>query len=246
MFEKSSNPVMREASFSRLSTHDEAGVMTIRGTVGKTAILLLLAVASASYTWKMFFEGHDMIAWTVGGLIGGLVFALVTIFSPKYSHITAPLYALFEGLFLGAISAVFAASYEGIVLNAVLLTVLVFVTMLFIYMTGIIKVTGKFMKGVIAATMGVALFYFLLMILNLFGIGGMFYMDSSPLAIGINLLIVGIAALNLVLDFHFIEEATKKGASQRMEWYAAFGLMVTLVWLYIELLRLLSRFSSRE
>jgi len=182
----------------------------------------------------------------IGGAIGGFILALVTVFKPKLSPYTAPFYALFEGLFLGGISALMNASYPGIVMQAVGLTFGTLFAMLFAYKTGLIKVTQKFRSGIIAATGGIMLFYMVTWILGMFGFGNGLYYGSSLLSIGISLFVVVIAALNLVLDFDFIERGAQSGAPKYMEWYGAFGLMVTLIWLYIELLRLLSKLASRD
>ena len=167
--------------------------------------------------------------------------AIITMFNKKRSAILAPIYAVLEGLFLGAISAYFAASYDGIVMRAVMLTMAVLFTMLFLYKSRIIKVTQKFRAGVIAATVGIAVAYLFSFVLQLFGMNMGFMYGGGIMGIIISLVIVGVAALNLVLDFDFIENGAQSGLPKYFEWYAAFGLMVTLVWLYLEILRLLSR-----
>ena len=187
-----------------------------------------------------------MTPWLVIGGIGGFITVLITVFRPQSSGISAPIYAVFEGLLLGGLSAFFELMYKGIVMRAVLLTLAVFVVMLFIYRSGIIKVTRKFAIGVFAATGGVALVYFVSIIGSFFGAHFSFLYGNSNLSIGFSLVVVAIAALNLILDFSFIENAAKSGAPKYMEWYGAFGLIVTLVWLYLELLRLLSKVASRN
>ncbi|WP_421918101.1 Bax inhibitor-1/YccA family protein [Marinifilum sp.] len=249
---KSSNPVLSEKIFQNSRAEAYIETMTINGTVNKIAMLLLFVVAAASFTWGMVsVTGTGEITssvypWMIGGAIGGFILALVTVFKPKISPYTAPFYALFEGLFLGGISALMNAAYPGIVIQAVGLTFGTLFAMLFAYKTGWIKVTQKFRSGLIAATGGVMLFYLVTWIMNMFGIGNGFYYGSSLMSIGISLVIVVIAALNLVLDFDFIEKGAQSGAPKYMEWYGAFGLMVTLIWLYIELLRLLAKIASRD
>lgn len=227
------------------------GVMTIDGTVNKTAILLGLTFLMAAFAWNQAgtAEGAALIfPLAIGGAIGGLVLSLITVFKKTWSPVTAPLYALCEGVFLGAISLVFEQMYPGIVMQAVGLTFAVFAAMLFLYRSRIIKVTEKFKLGVTAATMGIFLFYLVNFVASFFGWSSSL-MDStngSMMSIGFSLIVVGIAALNLVLDFDLVEEGANAGAPKYMEWYAGFALLVTLVWLYIEILRLLSKLQSRD
>lgn len=249
---ETSNPALTKSVFSRQSVA-ESEAMTVNGTVNKTAIMLLLVIAAAVYTWNKFFGAVTpeagqaaVMPWLLVGGIGGLIVALITVFRPQSSTITAPIYAVLEGLLLGGISAVFESMYSGIVMRAVALTLAVFAVMLFLYRSGIIKVTKKFMLGVVAATAGVALVYLVSFIAGFFGAELGFMHGSSTFSIGFSLVVVAIAALNLVLDFAFIERASESGAPKYMEWYGAFGLMVTLVWLYLEILRLLSKLASRE
>jgi len=249
---KSSNPALKENIFHKEYTASSE-VMTINGTINKTILSLLIVVAAALFTWNKFFNSltpeagmSAVMPWVVIGGIGGFITALVTIFRPKNAGITVPIYAVLEGLLLGGLSAVFEARYGGIVMRAVALTLAVFAAMLFIYRTGIIKVTRGFMLGVMAATGGIALMYLVSFIAGLFGAEMAFLHGNSNLSIGISLAIVVVAALNLVLDFAFIEKASESGAPKHMEWYGAFGLLVTLVWLYLEMLRLLSKIASRD
>jgi uncharacterized YccA/Bax inhibitor family protein len=251
---KTSNPVFKERVFHRDYT-SASEVMTVNGTVNKTALMLLLVIASAVFTWNKFFDAvasnpeaglSAVMPWVVVGGIGGFITVLVTVFRPQSSGISAPVYAVFEGLLLGGISAIFESMYTGIVMRAVALTLAVFAAMLFFYRSGIIKVTQKFMMGVFAATMGIALVYLVSFIAGFFGANLGFLYGNSNFSIGFSLLVVGIAALNLVLDFSFIERAAESGAPKYMEWYGAFGLMVTLIWLYLEILRLLSKLASRN
>ncbi len=256
---KSSNPALSNAfnQFAYSSTQD--GVMTLNGTINKTIISLLIVLVGAGYTWKMTLSGSgNAMMWAMGGGIGGLVVALITMFKKEWSPITVPVYALLEGLFLGGISALIASSMAGsspaeggavnsqIVIQAVALTIGVFLIMLFLYRSKIIQPTQKFTMGIAAATGGIFFFYLLSWIIGMFGVNMSMLHGNGPLAIGINLVIVAIAALNLILDFDFIEKGVAARAPGYMEWYGAFGLMVTLIWLYIELLKLLSRLSSRE
>ena len=248
----SSNPTIKESVFSKEQVLDSSQVMTVNGTINKIGISLIILLVSASYTWGIFFEGitpegiPNMQTWIWGGLIGGLVLALITIFNKKISHITVPLYAIAEGLFLGAISAFFEAMYPGIVIQAVALTFTTFFMLLIAYKTGFVKVTQKFKSGVIAATGGIFLFYMATFILNMFGVGFGYSTGNSLMSIGISVFVVVIAALNLVLDFDMIDKGAKQRAPKYMEWYGAFGLLVTLVWLYLEILRLLAKLNSRD
>ena len=250
---RSSNPALKSASF--LDLHSGAivrggsDVMTLNGTVNKTGMLLLLCVLTASFAWSQVstpagIVGAQPYMW--GGLIGGLVLAMVTIFKKEWAPVTAPLYALVEGFFLGAISAMFNHMYEGIVMQAVLLTFGTLFALLFAYRSGLVKATENFKLGVVAATGGVFLVYMASMVLGFFGINIPMIHESGLLGIGFSLVVVIIAALNLVLDFDFIETGVEQGAPKYMEWYGAFGLMVTLVWLYVEFLRLLSKLQSRD
>ncbi len=249
---KTSNPVFGK-KFLNQELVTDGKVMTVQGTINKTLLLFGLLLAGAYYTWNIFFSATTIEAaqtviypWMIGSAIAGFVIAIATSFMRKLSPYLAPLYAVVEGLFLGAISAFFEAMYPGIVLQSVGLTMAVFFTMLFLYKTQIIKVTRKFFMGVMAATFGIGIFYLIGFILSLFGIQVGILYGNSLMSIGLSLVIVVIAALNLVLDFAFIDDAAQSGAPKYMEWYGAFGLMVTLVWLYIEILRLLAKISSRN
>jgi len=251
---RSSNPVFKEQVFTR-EYGTTSDVMTVNGTMNKTALMLLLVIAGAVFTWNKFFAAmgngaeygmQAVMPWLAVGGIGGFITVLVTVFRPQSSGISAPIYAVFEGLFLGGISAFLEMRYNGIVMRAVALTLAVFAAMLFLYRSGAIKVTNKFMMGVFAATAGVALVYLGSFIAGLFGANLTFLYGNSNLSIGFSLVVVAIAALNLVLDFAFIERASEAGAPKYMEWYGAFGLMVTLIWLYLEILRLLSKVASRN
>ncbi len=252
---KSSNPVFKERVFAKGYTAS-ADVMTVKGTMNKTGLMLLLVIAGALFTWNKFFGASTIdnpqagiaaiVPWLAIGGIGGFVTVLVTVFRPQSSGISAPIYAVLEGLFLGGISALFESMYEGLVMRAVALTLAVFFAMLFLYRSGIINVNRKFIMGVFAATAGIALVYFVSFIAGMFGANLGFMYGNSNFSIGFSLVVVAIAALNLILDFAFIERAAGAGAPKYMEWYGAFGLMVTLVWLYLEILRLLAKIASRD
>ena len=243
---RTSNPALKDEYFKRHGAVASDGVMTLNGTVVKSFLLVLLAVFSAAFTWREYATnpGILMPAILVGG-IGGFVVALVTIFKPRLAPVTSPFYAVLEGLLLGAVSARYEAYYNGVAVQAVGLTFMVFVAMLTLYRTGIIRVTDKFRFGVAAATGGIALFYLLSFVLSFFGVQIPLVHESGMVGIGFSLIVVGVAALNLALDFDFIEGGVQAQAPRYMEWYGAFGLLVTLVWLYLEMLRLLSKLQRR-
>ncbi len=248
---RSNNPVLREKSFQGLFADGER--MTMNGTVAKTGLLLVLCLATATWTWSRFDAAlassgqvqaavSSMSPYLWGGLIAGFVLAMVTIFKKSWAGITAPLYALAEGFALGGLSAFFEMQFKGIVVQAVALTFGVLAVMLLAYRAGWIRVTDKFRMGVVGATGAIALLYLISIGMQAFGAGGIGFINGSgALGIGFSLLVVGLAALNLVLDFDMIDQASSQGAPKYMEWYCAFGLMVTLVWLYMELLRLLAK-----
>lgn len=243
---RSNNPVLKERTFAGQIAGGET--MTIQGTVNKTGLLLLFVVVTAAWTWGLAHsETPDAaIPWMMGGLLLGLVAALVTIFKQTWAPITAPIYALCEGLALGGISAYFERSYPGIAVEAVSLTFGVLFVLLLAYKTGIVRATRGFKLGVIAATGAIALVYLANMVMTLFFHTQMgFLYSSTPLGIGVSVVIVIIAALNLILDFDLIESGTRMGAPRYMEWYGAFALMVTLIWLYLEILRLLGKTRRR-
>ncbi|ADV27882.1 hypothetical protein Psesu_2046 [Pseudoxanthomonas suwonensis 11-1] len=250
---RSGNPALKESTFLDLGSGTvvsrDGGAMTLNGTVNKTGILLLLAVLTASFAWsqvQVTEYGVTGMGYVWGGLIGGFILALVTIFKKEWAPVTAPAYALVEGLFLGAISSMFEARYPGIVMQAVMLTFGTLFALLFAYRSGLIRATENFKLGVVAATGGIALVYLATIVLGFFNIQIPFIHESGLIGIGFSLFVVVIAALNLVLDFDFIETGVEQGAPKFMEWYGAFGLMVTLVWLYIEFLRLLAKLQSRD
>ncbi len=244
---KTSNPALNAKTFENNRVAIGSGeAMTLQGTVNKTGFLLFCASATAAYTWWLVQSQPEAVStWMWGGLIGGLVFALVTIFKKEWSPVTAPVYALCEGLALGGISAVFNQAYPGIALEALGLTAAVTAVMLLLYTSGIIRATPKFTIGVIAATGGIFLFYLVDIVMSFFGRHVPLLYSNGPWGIAISVVIVIVAALNLILDFDFVETGVHQGAAKYMEWYGAFGIMVTLVWMYIEMLRLLSKVRSR-
>jgi len=251
---RSGNPVLNDKTFTRHVDLTGDDRMTLMGTVHKTAFLLILLVAFASITWKMVMtvnaEGQMVAApglfgYMIGGAIGGLIFALITIFKPTWAPVTAPIYAALEGLFIGALSAFAESKFPGIVLQATGLTFGILFALLGAYRSGLIKATENFKLGVAAATGGIFLVYMASFVLGMFGVAIPFLHDATPIGIGISVFICIIAALNLVLDFDFIENGADQGAPKYMEWLGAFGLMVTLIWLYIEILHLLMKLRSR-
>jgi uncharacterized YccA/Bax inhibitor family protein len=249
---KTSNPALGKNTFQNLAAGgaiDASARMTLNGTINKTGILLLCALATAAWTWNSFFQTlnpADVNGRLMIGAFGGMIFAFVTIFKKEWAPVTAPIYAALEGLVLGGLSAWLEVRYHGIAIEAVSLTFGTLFVMLFLYRTGIIKVTRKFMIGVVAATGAIMLFYFAMIVLSFFGIQFVSINSGTPFGILFSLFVVGIAALNLVLDFDFIEQGVTFGAPKYMEWYGAFGIMVTLVWLYLEMLRLLAKINSRR
>jgi uncharacterized YccA/Bax inhibitor family protein len=252
---KTSNPALGDKTFRDLANAgpsgilDSTGQMTLSGTVNKTGILLLCTMATAAWTWRMFLVDRDpgsVLGLMMVGLIGGLIFSMVTIFKQAWAPVTAPIYALLEGLALGGISAMFEVRYPGIGIQAVSLTFGTLFVLLLAYRSGLIKVTEKFKLGIIAATGGICAFYLLQLVLSFFGFHFTAINGSGPIGIGFSLIVVTIAALNLVLDFDMIEQGVSVGAPKYMEWYGAFAIMVTLIWLYLEILRLLSKMRSRN
>ena len=245
---RTSNPTLNDKVFKGLSGA-VGETMTLEGTVNKTGILLVCTVATAAWTWHLAMNPDtlpmDYLLLLVG-LIGGLIFALITTFKKTWSPVTAPIYALLEGLVLGSISAVFEQRYPGIAIESVSLTFGTMFVLLLAYKSGMIKVTQKFRLGVIAATGAIFLFYLVEIGLGFFGIHFTSVNGSGWLGIGVSLVIVCVAALNLVLDFDFIESGVAAGAPKYMEWYGAFGLMVTLIWLYLEMLRLMAKLRGRR
>lgn len=242
---RTSNPLLNDKTFAIPAYGADA--MTINGTVQKTAALLFLALCSAAYTWEVASTNPAQAGpWMIAGALGGFIAVLVTCFKKDWSPVLAPGYALLEGLFLGGFSAMMNAKFPGIVMSAVALTFSVLFSLLLIYRLGIIKATENFKLGVAAATMGIFLVYIVTMVLGLFGREIPYIHQTGTIGIVFSLFVVCIAALNLVLDFDFIENGAASGAPRYMEWFAALGLMVTLVWLYIEIVRLLAKLQGRR
>jgi len=241
---RSGNPALSKKTFENLTSTDSS-VMTLDGAVNKTAISMVILLIAAYYT---YINGLINFIWP--GFIGGFIVALITIFKKEWSPITVPIYAILEGLALGGISLMFSeAFYDGIVSHAVILTLGILFALLFAYKSKIIKPTENFKLGVFAATAGIGIVYLISFFMSFFGSDGLPVMDptnSSLLSIGFSLFVVLIASLNLVMDFDFIETGAEKGAPKYMEWYGAFGLLVTLIWLYLEILRLLAKLNSRR
>ena len=238
---RSGNPVLSKSTFSSAREHSET--MTINGTVNKTAICLFLMVGTGYLTFNSINLG---ILIACG--IGGFIVAIVTVFKKEWAPITVPLYAILEGGLLGGVSFMYNSLYDGIVTNAIFLTVGILLSLLVAYRSGYIKPTENFKLGIFAATGGIAIIYLINFVMGFFGssMGIMQIDNASPMSIGFSIVVVIIAALNLVLDFDFIEEGSEKGAPKYMEWYGAFGLLVTLIWLYLEILRLLAKLNSRR
>ncbi|WP_342512066.1 Bax inhibitor-1/YccA family protein [Sporosarcina sp. FSL K6-1522] len=240
---RSSNPSLGKDTFYGLQA-ERGKMMTIQGTANKTFILFLLLCTTALFTWYQYFSGNNIQPLLWIGFLGGFVVALITIFVKKVAPYTAPLYALLEGLAIGGISAVFETQFAGITTQAILLTLGTLFSLLFAYRSGLINVTAKFRLGIVAATGAIFFVYIVDFILRFFGMGVPFIHETGIVGILISVVIVIVAALNLVLDFDFIEKGVEQRAPKYMEWYSAFGLMVTLVWLYLEMLRLISKIRS--
>ena len=238
---RSGNPVLSKKTFDNTISSDNK--MTIEGTVNKTAISLFLLVGAGYLTFNTI-----NLVLLIGCGIGGFILAIITVYKKEWAPITVPIYAVLEGGMLGGISYMYNSLYDGIVTNAILLTVGILVSLLIAYRSGYIKATENFKLGIFAATGGIAIVYLINFVMGFFGtgLGVMSINNASPISIGFSIVVVIIAALNLVLDFDFIEEGAEKGAPKYMEWYGAFGLLVTLIWLYLEILRLLAKLNSRK
>ncbi|QIF05459.1 Bax inhibitor-1/YccA family protein [Roseimicrobium sp. ORNL1] len=243
---RTANPTLSDSTFQKV----ESGVtnpMTLQGTVNKTVLLLMILLVPAAYTWSASLANPASSGMYMGvGAIAGLILCLITVFKMTWSPITAPLYAAAQGVFLGALSAQFNTMYNGIVLQAVLLTCGVLLALLAAYSMRLIRATENFKLGVVAATGGIFLVYLATWILSFFHIQIPYIHGSGLVGIGFSAFVVVIAALNLVMDFDFIENGCEQGAPKFMEWYAAFGLLVTLVWLYVSILRLLAKLADRR
>lgn len=236
---RTSNPALNDEVFQVGASYDRT--MTVPGTAIKTGVLLGVLVFAASVSWT---NPTPLVVF--GGGIAGLILAIITVFSPRSSPFTAPMYAFAEGLLLGGVSQMVNTRFPGIAFQAMALTCGTLASLLIAYMAGIVRATEKFKLGVCAATGAIFLVYLVGFVLSFFGAGIPYIHGTGPIGIGFSLIVVVIAALNLVLDFDFIENGARNGAPKYMEWYGAFGLLVTLVWLYIEILRLLSKLRSND
>ena len=241
---RSGNPVLQAQTFGTGVGVAGSSAMTVGGTVQKTAFLLALALGSAIWASSSASQ-ENFQPLIIGGALTGLVLALIISFSPRKAPLLSPVYALVQGVVIGTLSMLFEQMYPGIVLQAAGLTFATAFSLLAVYSTGVIRVSNKFRMGVAAATGGIALMYVVSLVMGMFGARMPFLHDSGPLGIGISLVIVCVAALNLVLDFDFIERGAAAGAPRYMEWYGAFALVVTLIWLYLEFLRLLAKLQRR-
>jgi len=246
---KSSNPAFREKTWAEAAQGTRGEVMTLNGTATKAGVLGGLVVLGAAWPWHLFFSNNvsyeALIPYLVIGGLGGFVVALICIFKQQTAPITAPIYAVLEGLSLGAISAMYEYKYPGVAIQAVGLTFAVLGAFLFSYTTGLVRPSSGFLRGVALATMGIAIYYVVAMLMMCFGMHVPLIYDSGWLGIGFSLVVTAIASLNLFIDFNFIERNVQQGAPKYMEWYGAFGLMLTLVWMYLEMLRLMSKISRR-
>jgi uncharacterized YccA/Bax inhibitor family protein len=246
------NPVFSEKILKNQAVAGaQDGTMTVRGTITKTFLLLLMTMAGAAYTWKIYFEATNPLSikgWMMGGLIVGFILAMIISFVPKMAQFLYPICAAAEGLAIGGLSAmyndIFAKTAPNIVMNAVGITLLCTLVMLFVYRSRMIQVNGKFTRIMMIGFITIAIYYLGMMVLSLFGVNISLLTGSSPLSIGISIIIVGFAAFSLLMDFNFIEQASAAGAPKYMEWYGAFGIMVTLIWLYIEILQLLAKVAG--
>ena len=249
---KSSNPFLKGNKFENTSRTNEAtivvdeGTMTVSGTINKSFTMLLMLLSTAIVSWWLVGNGYNPMVFTIGGGVIGLILVLVASFKPTTSPYTAPAYALFEGLFIGGLSAVFEAMYPGLVIQAVSATFITFLVCFGLYKYNIVKVTETFKSVVIGATMAIFAFYLISWIASMFIDFQPIHHGNSLMSIGISVFVIIIAALNLFLDFDMIEKGSQSKAPKYMEWFAAMGLMITLVWLYVEFLRLLSKLSSRD
>jgi uncharacterized YccA/Bax inhibitor family protein len=235
----SSNPVLTRAGFAQART--SGATMTLGGTVAKTGALFALLVAAAAYTWfRAATTGADVGTLMLVGIVGGFGIAIYTAFRPENARYTAPIYAVLEGLALGAISAAFNARYRGLPMQAVMLTMATFVVMLVLYRTGVVRATERFRTIVVSCTVSVAAFYVIALAMSFFGLRIPFLYEGGVIGIGFSLFVTALAAFNLILDFDLVEQGIGRAPAE-FEWYAAFGLMVTLVWLYLEILRLLGK-----
>lgn len=246
---KTANPALDSSTFTGFGRVAAAEAMTIQGTVNKAGLLLLCVLITATCIWNLYYRTLNPAAvtpWLAGGAIAGLIVGFITIMKKTWAAVTAPIYALLEGLVIGGLSALVEAQFPGIVIQAVALTFGTCLALLLAYKSRMIRATENFKLGVVAATGGIFLVYLITIIIGFFGVQIPLIYQSGPVGIAFSLFVVIIAALNLVLDFDFIEQGAAAGAPRYMEWYAAFGLMVTLIWLYLEIIRLLAKLRSRD
>ena len=248
----SNNPFFKTKSFKENKdvTHDAVIIdynqtMTVSGTINKSFLMLVLLIASAAITWIMTFNGQNPMIFTIGGAIVGFILVLIATFKPQFSGFLAPGYAIFEGLFIGGISAIFEVMYPGIVIQAVSCTFVTFMVCFGLYKYEIVKVTEKFKSVVLASTLAIATYYIISWLLSMFTSFQPVHYGNSMISIGISAFVIVIAALNLFLDFDQIDKGVQQKMPKYMEWYSAMGLMITLVWLYIEFLRLLSKLNRK-
>lgn len=242
------NPVLNSKTFSAPGVATGAETMTVEGTANKTGLLLLICLATSSWIWTQTYNAIDpsvALPWMWGGIFGGLAVAITTRIKPMWSPITAPLYAALEGLALGGISAWYAQAYPGILVQAVALTFGTLFVMLLAYRSGVVRATPRFRKVIGIAMAAILLYYVATIVIGLFGVDTSYFNAGGPLGITISVVIVGIAALRMVLDFDMIAEGVQQGAPKVMEWYGAFALVVGLIWLYLEILRLLGKLRRR-
>ncbi len=244
---RSGNPALKEGIFSRLERREGDGVMTLAGAVNRSAVLLVLLACGFALTFGPTLNGRGgpSLGLLLPALIGGFALSMVIIFKPRTAPYLSPVYAFAEGLVLGWISAVYEGQFQGIAFQAAGLTFSILAMLLLVYSSGLIRVTDNFRLGVVAATGGIAILYLIDIVLMLFGHPVPMIHQAGPWGIAFSAVVVVIAAMNLVLDFDFIEQGTRQEAPAYMEWYAAFSLMVTLVWLYLEILRLISKMRKK-
>jgi uncharacterized YccA/Bax inhibitor family protein len=246
---KSSNPAFREKTWSQAGTNVGGATMTLNGTAVKAGVLGALLVGSAAWPWHMFFTSNAPVSalmpYVLVGTIGGFIVALMTIFKQTWAPVTSPMYAVLEGLALGGISAIYEYQYPGVAIQGIALSFAVLGAFLLAYSTKVVRPSANFLQGVGMATGGIAIYYVIAMVMSMFGMHAPMMWDSGWLSIGFSLFVVAIASLNLFIDFNFIERNVEQGAPKYMEWYGAFGIMLTMVWLYLEVLRLLSKLRSR-
>lgn len=246
-YTRSSNPFFSSKTIGRFGQKEITGKMTLQGTVNKSALLILLVLIAASWTWRLFFTNPLAVYhWLIIGTVAGVILGLIAVFMQSWSPYLAPFYALSEGLIIGGLSASVEVYFPGIVLQAVSLTFGAMIILLLAYKSGTVRATEKFKTGVITATGAIALIYLITFVLSFFGIPFSYIHSNGWIGIGFSVFVVMIASFNLVLDFDAIENAINEGSPKYMEWYCAFGLMVTLIWLYIEVLNLLAKLRSNK